>query len=57
MPVAVMRVAKMLVAVLVCGFRRIAGLDSRSVSLLAHPEIFYAFEGRRAAARRPYYAV
>ena len=37
---AVMGMAKVLVPVLVRGFGRIAGLDVRSVRLLAHPQIF-----------------
>jgi hypothetical protein len=45
------------VAVLVCGFGRIARLDSRTMSLLLHPQIFYAFERLRAAALCSYYAV
>ena len=57
MIVAVMRMADVLVAVLVRGFGRIAGLDRRSVRVLVHPEIFYAFERRRAAAPQSYYAV
>jgi len=35
--VAVMRMTEVLVAVLVCGFGRIAGLDGRSVRVLVHP--------------------
>ena len=46
MGVPTMRVAQ--VRVLVCGFRRIAG-GCRFVSLLLHPEIFYAFKRRCAA--------
>ncbi len=37
---AMMGMAKVPMAVLVCGFGRIAGLDIRSVRLLAHPQIF-----------------
>ena len=55
--VAVMRMTEMLVAVLVRGFGGIAWLDRRSVRVLVHPEIFYAFEQRRAAAPQSYYAV
>jgi len=56
MSVAVMGMTKMPVALL-RGFGRIAGLDSRSVRVLVHPEIFYAFEQRRAARPQAYYAV
>ena len=56
MGMPVMRMTKMLVNVLRCGFTRIAG-RYRSVSLLLHPEIFYAFEKPRAAASQSYYAV
>jgi len=55
--VAVMRMTEVLAAVLVRGFGRIAGLDRRSVRVLEHPEIFYAFERRRAAESQSYYAV
>jgi hypothetical protein len=57
MAMAVMSVARVIVAVPVCGFRRIAGRDRRSVSVLVHLEIFYALERRRAAARQACYAV
>jgi hypothetical protein len=46
MCVPMMDVAQM--RVLVCGFRRIAGC-CRSVSLLLHPETFYAFKHGYAA--------
>jgi hypothetical protein len=49
MGMAMMRVANMPVCMLVWGFGRIAGCR-RSVSLLLHPEIFYAFETRCAAS-------
>jgi hypothetical protein len=55
--VAVVGVTRVLVAMPVCGFGRIAGLNSRSVSLLLHPEIFYAFERQCAAPQGAYYAV
>jgi hypothetical protein len=35
--VAVMEMTEVLVAVLVCRFGRIAGLDGRSVRLMVHP--------------------
>ena len=56
MGMAVMRMAKMLVNMRMCGLARIAA-RCRSVSLLLHPEIFYAFETPRAAAPQSYYAV
>jgi hypothetical protein len=46
---AVMGVAKVPMAMLVRGFGRIARLI-RSVRVLAHPQIFYAYERRCAAA-------
>jgi hypothetical protein len=55
--VAMMGMTEVLVSVLVRGFGRIARLDYRSVRVLIHPEIFYAFERRRAAAPQSYYAV
>ena len=57
MPVAMMDVPKMLMAVPVRGFGRIAGRDDRSVIVLMHLEIFYAFAVRRAAGSQSYYAV
>ena len=55
--VVVMRMTEALMAVLVRGFGRIAGVDRRSVRVLEHPEIFYAFERRCAAESQSYYAV
>jgi hypothetical protein len=54
--VAVM-VTEMIVPTLVYGFGRIAGRDRRSMNVLLHLEIFYAFERRPAAVRQACYAV
>ena len=57
MAAAMMDVPKMPMVMLVRGFGRIAGRDNRSVIVLVHLEIFYAFTGRRAAESQSYYAV
>jgi hypothetical protein len=56
--VSMMPEAKMRVAMLMCRFRRITRLDSPPVDVRVHSQrVFYAFELRRAAMLRPYYAV